>query len=48
MVHGDWVERAEEETDDGDGDGAADEGGEEPDHYFEAAGSGTLKVSERA
>ena len=36
MVHNDRVDGAQEESDEGDGDGAADEGGHEPDDEFES------------
>ena len=35
MVHDDRVDGAQEESDEGDGDGTADKGGHEPDDEFE-------------
>ena len=36
VIHDDRVDGAQEESDEGDGDGAADEGGHEPDDEFES------------
>lgn len=44
VVHDDGVDGPEKDSDEGDGDGTTDEGGDEPDHKLESVPSGVSAV----